>query len=261
MNTACIAGLDIGSALVKSVVMEGGELLAFSVTPTGGHFSRSADKVLNESLEKAQRSLADVAVIGAGGFGVPFISHAVTSVSEISCQSRGTHYLLPTVRTVIEVGNQTSRIIKVSETGKVADSLASDKCAAGSGRVLQVIARVLKISQQDMGALSLTSIRPAKFTTGCAVFLETEAISRVAEGTPEADIIAGLHQALGSRISALAQRMRIETDMAITGGGAKDQGLVKTMEKMLGTALLLPEEPLITGAIGAALIAAERMNA
>ncbi len=258
MDTACIAGLDVGSAFVKSVIMQGGEILSYSISPAGGHFGRSADKVLSEALEKAQRSISDLKVIGAGGLGVHFVAHPYTKVTEISCQSRGTHFLLPTVRTVIEVGNQASRIIKVTEGGRVADSLASDKCAAGSGRVLQIISKVVKVNQRDMGTLSLKSRNPAKFTTGCAVFLETEAISRVAEGTPEEDIIAGLHQALGSRISGLAQRMRIEKDVAVTGGGGKDSGLVKTIERMLGVELLQPEEPLITGAIGAALIAAER---
>jgi len=261
MDMACIVGLDVGSALVKAVVMQNGKLLSFSITPAGGNFRRSADKVLQEALEKAERSISDVEVIGAGGLGVSFISRPFTKITEISCQSRGTHYLLPTVRTLIEVGNQTSRVIKVTKYGKVADSVASDKCAAGSGRVLQIIAKVLKINQQDMGALSLKSEHPAKFTTGCAVFLETEAISRVAEGTPKEDIVAGLHRALGSRISAAAQRMRMEEDVAMTGGGAKDVGLVRTTEKMLGLNLLIPEEPLITGAIGAALIAAERMHA
>ncbi len=259
MNTACIAGLDVGSALVKAVILQDGELLSFSITPAGGHFGRAADKVLQEALEKAQRSMSDVTVMGAGGLGVSFVSHPFTKITEISCQSRGAHHLLPTVRTLIEVGNQTSRVIKVTSKGKVADAVASDKCAAGSGRVLQIIAKVLKVNQQDMGTLSLKSGHPAKFTTGCAVFLETEAISRVAEGTPEEDIIAGLHRALGSRIAGMAQRMRIEKDMAVTGGGAKDMGLVKTLEKILKVDLLVPDEPLITGAIGAALIAAERM--
>ena len=261
MEMPCIVGLDVGSALVKAVVMQDGKLLSFSIAPAGGNFGRSADKVLQEALEKAQRSISDVKVIGAGGLGAAFISHPFTKITEISCQSRGTHYVLPTVRTLIEVGNQSSRVMKVTKYGKVADSVASDKCAAGSGRILQIIAKVLKVNQQDMGALSLKSSNPAKFTTGCAVFLETEAISRVAEGTPKEDIVAGLHRALGSKVSAAAQRMRIEEDVAITGGGALDAGLVKTTERMLGVNLLVPEEPLITAAIGAALIAAERMQA
>jgi predicted CoA-substrate-specific enzyme activase len=260
-NMSCVAGLDVGSALVKAVIMENGQVLSYSVTPAAGKYGAAVDKVFNEALDKAHRTVSDIEVIGASGLGVPFVSLPCTRITEISCQSRGTNFLLPTVRTLIEVGNQASRVIKVTKTGKVADATASDKCAAGSGRVLQVIARVLKVNQQDMGMLSLKAGKPAKFTTGCAVFLETEAISRVAEGTPKEDILAGLHQALAGRISAMALRMRIEKDVGMTGGGAKDIGLVKTTERILGMPLLVPEEPLITGAIGAALIAKERAQA
>jgi predicted CoA-substrate-specific enzyme activase len=140
----------------------------------------------------------------------------------------------------------------------VADCLVSDKCAAGSGRILQIIAKVLGITIEEMGKLSLQATQPAKFTTGCAVFLETEAISRVAEGTAKEDIIAGLHHTLAARIGAMAQRMRVEDDCAFTGGGAVDIGLVKIMEKRIGKKITTPEDPLITAAIGAALIAAEK---
>ena len=159
---------------------------------------------------------------------------------------------------MIEIGNQSSRIIQVTEQGKVADSLVSDKCAAGSGRILQIVAKVLKVDLKDMGQLSLKSTQPVKFTTGCAVFLETEAISRVAEGASRENIIAGLHQALTARIAAMAHRMGLKEDCVITGGGAKDRGLVKMMGEKMGKTLLVPDNPLITGAIGAALIVTEK---
>jgi len=255
---AYIAGLDIGSALSKAVIMQNGTLIASNIRPTEGNFSLSAEHVLADALQKAQLSQTDIDRIGACGLGVTFIAHPFTKITEISCQSRGTHYLLPTVRTLIEVGNQSSRVIKVTPKGKVADCLVSDKCAAGSGRILQIIARVLGVSIEDLGPLSTKSTHPAKFTTGCAVFLETEAISRVAEGTPKEDIIAGLHRTLAARIAAMAHRMHVEEDCAITGGGAVDIGLVKTMEAEIGKNILIPQEPLITAAIGAALIVAEK---
>ncbi len=253
-----LAGLDIGSALSKAVIMQNRTLLSFSTKPTAGKFSLAANCVFEEALEKAHLSYSDIDLIGACGLGASFIPYPFTKIAEILCQSRGTNYLLPTVRTLIEVGNQESRIIKVTEKGKVADCLVSDKCAAGSGRILQIIAKVLKVDLEDMGQLSLKSTNPVKFTTGCAVFLETEAISRVAEGISKEDIIAGLHQTLAARISAMAQRMGLEEDCSITGGGAKDSGLVKSVEEKIGKSLLVPDDPLITGAIGAALIVAER---
>ncbi|MFC1856992.1 acyl-CoA dehydratase activase [Thermodesulfobacteriota bacterium] len=255
-----IAGLDIGSAISKAVIMEDDKLLSFSTATTEGNFSSAADSVLEDALAKAKLSLADIHTIGALGLGATFITHPFEKVSDISCQSRGTHYFFPSVRTLIEVGNQASKIIKVTPKGKVADCLVSDRCAAGSSRILQIIAKVLKVNLEDMGQLSLDSTAPVKFTTGCAVFLETEAVSRVAEGSSKENIIAGLHNALASRISAMAQRLRLEADFAITGGGAKDSGLVKIMEDRLGHSLLVPENPLITGVIGAALIAAEKTS-
>jgi predicted CoA-substrate-specific enzyme activase len=253
-----IAGLDIGSALSKAVIMHNRTLLSSSIKPSEGNFSDAISSVLKAVLEKAKLTFPDIDLIGACGLGASFISHPYTKITEISCQSRGTNYLLPTVRTLIEIGNQASRIIKVTAEGKVADSLVSDKCAAGSGRILQIVAKVLKVDLKNMGQLSLESTHPVKFTTGCAVFLETEAISRVAEGASKENIIAGLHQALASRIAAMSHRMRIEEDCAITGGGACDSGLVKIMEEKLGKNVMVPDNPLITAAIGAALIVAEK---
>ncbi|UCF90592.1 MAG: 2-hydroxyglutaryl-CoA dehydratase [Desulfobacterales bacterium] len=255
---AYIAGLDIGSALSKAVIMRNGTLISSSIRPTEGNFVRAAEHVLADALQKAQLAQTDIERIGACGLGVAFIAHPFTKITEISCQSRGTHSVLPTVRTLIEIGNQSSRVIKVTPKGKVADCLVSDKCAAGSGRILQIIARVLGVSIEDLGPLSAKSTHPAKFTTGCAVFLETEAISRVAEGTAKEDIIAGLHRTLAAKIAAMAHRMGVEEDCAMTGGGAVDSGLVKIMEAEIGKKILAPQEPFITAAIGAALIVAEK---
>jgi predicted CoA-substrate-specific enzyme activase len=253
-----VAGLDIGSAISKAVIMQNGAIISAGIRPIEGNFALSAESVLTEALQKAKLTHSDIKRIGACGLGAAFISQPFTKITEISCQSRGVHYLIPTVRTLIEVGNQSSRVIKVSPKGKVADCMVSDKCAAGSGRILQIIAKVLGVTIREMGELSLQATRPAKFTTGCAVFLETEAISRVAEGIAKEDIIAGLHQTLAAKICAMAQRMKVEEDCAMTGGGAVDIGLVKTMEKQIGKNIITPEEPLSTAAIGAALIAAEK---
>ncbi|MEE8415216.1 MAG: acyl-CoA dehydratase activase [Desulfobacterales bacterium] len=253
-----IVGLDIGSALSKAVVMQDGKLLSSGISPSEGNFLSAINSVLQEALGKTKLAISDIDLIGACGLGASFIPHSFRKTSDISCQSRGTSYLLPTVRTLIEIGNQSSRIIKVTQQGKVADSLVSDKCAAGSGRILQIVAKVLNVDLKDMGQLSLKSTQPVKFTTGCAVFLETEAISRVVEGASKENIIAGLHQALTARVAAMAHRMGLEEDCVITGGGAKDSGLVKIMEEKLGKTLLVSDNPLITGAIGAAIIVNEK---
>ena len=255
----CTAGLDIGSAFSKAVIMGAdGALLSYGVRPNNGNFSETADLVLMDALQKARVSMADLKLIGACGYGVHFISRPSTKITELSCHSRGVNYLIPTVRTLIEVGNQSARVIKTTPKGKVADSLVSDKCATGSGRILHIIAKVLKVDIEQLGELSQSSTRPAKFTTNCAVFLETEAISRVAEGTPKQDIIAGLHRTIAAKVGAMVQRIKIETDCVMTGGAALDSGLVSMMEKEIGQRVLVPDQPMITGAIGAALIVYEK---
>jgi (R)-2-hydroxyacyl-CoA dehydratese activating ATPase len=255
---AYIAGLDIGSAFSKAVILANGSLLSYDVRPNSGNFSAAAELVLKEAVQKAKISMADLTLIGACGYGVHFISRPFTRITELSCHSRGAHYLIPGVRTLIEVGNQSARAMKTTAKGKVADSVVSDKCAAGSGRILQIIARVLKVDIEQLGALTESSTQPAKFTTNCAVFLETEAISRVAEGTPKQDIIAGLHRTLAAKIGAMVKRLKIEADCVMTGGAALDGGLVAMMEKEIGQKLHVPDQPMITGAIGAALIASEK---
>jgi len=253
-----IAGLDIGSAFSKAVILKDEELRSHSIRETKGNFVSVAKAVIEEALTDANLTIDRLDLIGGSGLGAAFIPYPFEKVADISCHSRGVHYFFPTVKTLIEIGNQVSRVTKVTPGGKVAGSVTGDKCAAGSGRILQIVAKVLQIDFKEMGAYSMRSAQPAKFTTGCAVFLETETISRVAEGTPKEDIIAGLHHTLAARIAVMAQRMTIEEDCVISGGGALDRGLVGILEKHIGMPIRTPEHPLLSGAVGAALIARER---
>jgi predicted CoA-substrate-specific enzyme activase len=196
--------------------------------------------------------------MGACGLGASFIDRPFIKIAELPCLSRGVHFILPQIRSIIEVGNQYSRVVRINGHGKVTDSLASEKCAAGSGRILQVIANVLGVGMEELGSLSARASRPAKFTTNCAVFLETEAISRVAEGIPAADIIGGLHHTLTAKIAGMVKRLKISGDCAMTGGGAMDGGLAQTIETELGLRLHVPDHFMLASAIGAALIAVER---
>lgn len=253
-----IAGLDIGSAFSKAVILKDGALRSQCILETEGKFGPVAKAVLKRALTDADLTLDRLDLIGGGGLGAAFIPYPFEKVADISCHSRGAHYFFPTVRTLMEMGNQVCRVTKVTPDGKVAGNATGDKCAAGSGRILQIVAKILQIDLNKVGTYSMRSTRPAKFTTGCAVFLETETISRVAEGTPKEDIIAGLHHVLAARIAVMAQRMSIENDCVFTGGGALDPGLVRILEEQIGIRILIPEHPLLSGAIGAALIARER---
>jgi predicted CoA-substrate-specific enzyme activase len=255
------AGIDIGSVMAKAVIMNGDDhVLSYGIKPISGSFARAANNVLTEALDKAGLSVDQLDIVGATGLGASFVNGPHIESADVTCQSRGMNYLFPSVRIIIEIGDQSSRVIKVTESGKVADCVINDRCAAGSGRILQIISKVLQININELGGLSVTSTKPVRFSTACSVFLETEIISRVAEGTQKGDIIAGLHQAMASKILAMIRKVKIEETCGITGGGAKDSGLVEILQETIGKELLVPEEPFITAAIGAALLATEKYN-
>lgn len=250
-------GVDIGSATSKSVITKGGKLLAFHLLPSGINYRAVAQKLREELLAKAGLSPADIAgttATGQGSGNVPFSDQQVT---DIRCCARGINSLFPSARTIIDVQGQSSQVIRLSDKGRVTNFVVSEKCAAGSGRFLDVIANVLQIELSDIGPLSLKAKNPVAFTTGCAVFGESEVVSRIAEGAAKEDILAGVHQALADKISALVDRVGLEKDCAISGGAALDTGLIKSVEKKLGIELLVPPQPQIVAALGAAIMAEE----
>jgi predicted CoA-substrate-specific enzyme activase len=248
-------GIDVGSAMTKFVIIKSGQLSFFWKVPSGSNFRKAAQQAFTEGLKLAGLSVGDIKAISATGAGAGRAEFADTQTGDLSCCAMGVHRLFPRVKTIIEVGNQATKVLRVNEQGKIINFVVSEKCAAGSGRFLQVIARVLQIDLSDVGKLSLKSVNPVSFTTSCAVFGESEAVSRVAEGTSKEDIVAGVHQALATKIMTLAERINLEPPCAMVGGGALDIGLVKRTESMLGVALNIPEHPQIVTAYGAALSA------
>jgi len=253
-------GIDIGSAFSKAVVVSGGKIVSHHITPSGGNYKSTAEAVVKKTLGKAKLSLKDIDYAVATGYGASNASSANEVASDFFCQGRGIAYLFPSARTVIDIGGQFTRVFRVNEKGRVTSFLQSEKCAAGSGRFLQVIAKVLQIDLEDIGELSLKSKNRVDFNTGCAVFAESEAISRIAEGALKEDILAGLHRTLAAKAQSMVERVGLEPDCAVVGGGAKDIGLVKSIEESLGCQLLLPKEPQIVAALGAALIAEEKIS-
>lgn len=251
-------GIDIGSAFSKAVIMSGDKVVSDHVMPSGGNYKLTAKAVVKKALAKAKLSLNDIGYTVATGYGASSVSSANEVVADLSCQGRGVSYLFPSARTVIDIGGQFTRVFRVNEKGRATAFLQSEKCAAGSGRFLQVIAKVLHIKLEDIGELSLRSKNRVDFNTGCAVFAESEAISRVAEGALKEDILAGLHRTLAAKIQSMVERLGLKPDCAVVGGGAKDVGLVKSIEKSLGCQLLLPEKPQLVAALGAALLAEEK---
>jgi len=257
---AYFMGIDIGSTAGKGVITEDGRLLAYHLLPSGVNYRTAAQKLRKELLVTvglSPKGIAYTVATGQGSGNVPFSNQQVT---DIRCCGRGINSIFPSARTVIDVQAQSSQVIRLNESGQVTNFVASEKCAAGSGRFLEVIANVLQIDLKDIGPLSMKSKNLVTFTTGCAVFGESEAISRVAEGVAKEDILAGVHEALANKISALIDRVGLEKDCAISGGAGLDIGLIKSVEEKLGIRLLVPPQPRIVTALGAAIIAEEMVR-
>jgi predicted CoA-substrate-specific enzyme activase len=247
-------GIDVGSSFAKAVVLGEGNLVSYAVIPSGGGFADAARKVTAAAIEKAGISDIDLSSRIATGYGSSTVDFTDRTVADITCHAAGIHHLFPSVRTVVDIGSQFCRVIRLDNDGRASNFVQNEKCAGGSGKFLQVIARILHMNVEDIGALSLQSANPVEFTTGCAVFAESEAVSRIAEGALPADILAGVHKAMSAKIVNLTVRLGLAQDCAVTGGGAKDAGLVRTLETELGVKVLVPEEPWISAALGAALL-------
>jgi predicted CoA-substrate-specific enzyme activase len=250
-----VLGIDVGSSFTKAVVLRDGIPLSSAVLPSGGVHAEAAGKTSRAAIEKANISDVDISTKIATGYGSAAAGFADRAIADISCQAAGIHHLFPSARTVVDIGSQFCRAIRLDGYGRVSNFIQNEKCAGGSGKFLQVIARILHMDVADIGPLSLQSANPVQFTTGCAVFAESEAVSRIAEGASPADILAGVHKAMSAKIANLIIRLGLAEDCALTGGGAKDTGLVHTLEAELGLRILVPEEPWITAALGAALLA------
>jgi (R)-2-hydroxyacyl-CoA dehydratese activating ATPase len=254
-NKVYFAGVDIGSTMTKVVIVGSGKETSL-IGPTGPEHRKLANRVMGEALERAGITFNDVTYVVATGYGRINVPFADRQVTEITCHAKGLASLLPSARTVVDIGGQDSKGIRI-ENGKVVDFVMNDKCAAGTGRFLEIIAEALGIPLDKMGELSLAAEKPAVIGNMCTVFAEQEVISQLAAGESVPNLVAGIHQAIAGRIFGLVSKLKIKPEVAITGGGAKNIGLVKALEAKFGTAVLVPKEPLLTGALGAALIGQE----
>lgn len=257
---AWFMGIDIGSGTSKGVITNDGRLKAYHLLPSGVNYRIAAEKLREELLAKAGLLPEDIAYTITTGYGAGSVPFSNQQVADIRCCTRGINSIFPSVRTVIDVQGQSSQVIRLNEKGQVINFAVSEKCASGSGRFLDVIANVLQLELKDIGPLSLKSESPVVFTTGCAVFGESEAVSRVAEGIAKEDILAGVHKALADKISALVDRVGLEEQCAISGGGGLNVGLIKRVEEKLGVQLLIPPQPQLINALGAAVMAEEEAN-
>jgi (R)-2-hydroxyacyl-CoA dehydratese activating ATPase len=251
------AGIDIGSVSIKAALVADHQLLASSLIASGGNYQDTARNVLDSVLAETGMSFDQISGIVVTGLGADSVPFPALQVSDISCQARGCHCLFPSARMVIDIGGQFTKVARINPAGRIADFLMSEKCATGSGRFLQVIARILHIDLAEIGPLSLQSKNPVEFSTNCAVFAESETVSRIAEGACPADILAGVHRAMASKVNMLVKRLKPEPDVVLTGGGGEDAGLVQAISDVLGLNVLVPDQPRLTAAFGAACLAEE----
>lgn len=252
-------GIDIGSMSANGVLLnEKKEILSSIIIPTGASSKKAADKTFNQILTEHKLSERDIDYVIATGYGrvkVPFANEVVT---EITCHAKGANYYFPNARTIIDIGGQDSKVIKVDGNGNVLDFVMNDKCAAGTGRFLEVMARTLEIDLEEMGPLSLNGKEVASVSSLCTVFAESEVVSLVGADHKTADICKGLHVSIAKRITAQVKRIGLEEEVAMTGGVAKNIGVVTELERNLGCKIKISEEPQINGALGAALIALDK---
>ncbi len=258
------AGIDIGSLSADVVILhfddsdERGRILSYSIIPTGVGAEKTAKKALDVALEKTSIDIKDINFIVATGYGRVNIPFANKNVSEISCHAKGANYTFNSARTVLDMGGQDCKVITCDETGKVKSFIMNDKCAAGAGRSMEVMAKLVGIPLESVGELSLKIVdKPSDITSTCVLFAHSEVVELLRRGVHKNDILAGACEALTNRVLSLMGRSQIETDLVISGGIAKNIGITKRIEEKLGFSVKIPEEPQIIGALGAAIFAKE----
>jgi (R)-2-hydroxyacyl-CoA dehydratese activating ATPase len=254
-------GIDAGSLNVKAVALDGNGPLASTIMPAGEGSEAMAKIAMEEVIKKAGLT-PDGWYVVATGIGGKSISFSQQQKAITTCLARGVHMLLPTARMVIDLGAETSTVMKINDRGRVTDWAGQDKCAAGTGMFLQAMAKVMQVNLEQMAEFSMRAKNRADITGTCAVFAESEVISHIhrVPPTPKEDIIAGIHASMVSRIMGLLKRLGVEREVAVVGGVARNKGLVDIMEKELGFKVLVPPEPELVAALGAAILAKENLE-
>ena len=248
-------GIDIGSTASK-VVVEGDKKEHF-VLPTGWSSKETCEKIKNKLLEMGVDVTSDDTKVVATGYGriaVDFADHVIT---EITCHARGAHFLDPKVRTVVDIGGQDSKVIRLNEDGSVKNFVMNDKCAAGTGRFLEMMAKTMEMSLDELSQVGLSYQEDITISSMCTVFAESEVVSLIAQNKRTDDIVHGLNKAVAAKTASLVKRVGGEEAYMMTGGVAQNKGLVKTLEERLGTSMVISEKSQLCGALGAALFATD----
>ncbi|OGV58839.1 MAG: hypothetical protein A2283_00645 [Lentisphaerae bacterium RIFOXYA12_FULL_48_11] len=255
------AGIDAGSRTVKAVLFDadGMKIIGSGIKDQGVRQSDLADSLLNDVIAKAGKSRKDICRVVATGYGRNSIELADTTITEITCHACGVSHWMPEARTVVDIGGQDSKVLRLEVGGRVRDFVMNDRCAAGTGRFLEVVASRLGVRLGDLGEMSVRSDKAAAISSMCVVFAETEIIGLMASGETPENIVAGVQMSITSRISSMAGRDIVEP-VIFTGGVALIPGMDKALEKAIDRKVVISREPQLTGALGAAILAARNAD-
>ena len=258
MGKGYYAGIDSGSTSTDVVILDKDRNITASVImPTGAGAANGAERALEEALKQAGLEREDLDAVVTTGYGRTAISDGDKSITEITCHARGAHFLDPSVRTVVDIGGQDSKVIRLNEDGSVKNFVMNDKCAAGTGRFLEMMAKTMEMSLDELSKVGLSYQEDITISSMCTVFAESEVVSLIAQNKPTDDIVHGLNKAVASKTASLVKRVGGEEAYMMTGGVAQNKGLVKTLEERLGTSLVISDKSQLCGALGAALFAAD----
>jgi predicted CoA-substrate-specific enzyme activase len=255
--TIYFAGVDLGSTVTKAVIIdESGKICASAQRHTGAEHRTLAGRVMAEALKGCGITLAQVDYVVATGYGRINVPFADRQITELSCHARGVAQQFPAVRIAIDIGGQDSKVLSIKD-GKLLDFAMNDKCAAGTGRFLEVLAGAAGLKVEELGAISARARGKVPVNSPCTVFIRQEVAEHLSQSVPVEEIVAGLHEAIAGRVAQMARRFKIEPEVVFTGGVAQNSGVVKALEANLSCRIEVPPEPLLSGAFGAALLARE----
>lgn len=255
MEDNIVAGVDVGAGTAKAVIFGRGQILSYSVAPTSYNPSAVAEKVTKQSLRKVRASFDDLSYVVATGYGRDIVPFANKAVTEIMCHARGAKFLDSGAKTVIDIGCQDSKVIIMDDKGNIINFAMNDKCAAGTGRFIEVMAHALRLKLDEVGPMALSSQNPCHISSTCTVFAESEVVALRGQGKLREDLIAGVVRAIAKRVSILTAGIKPADRVVFSGGVAKNLGVKSALEDELGISIFVPDEPQIVGALGAALIA------
>ena len=251
-------GIDCGAKNTKVIILKDGEVISRYSVLSGFDQKATIEEAFNGALKSAGLKQGDIEYIIATGEGKESVDFAHDTITDVGSDARGAIFLLPKVRTIIDIGAEQGRAIKCDANGKVIDFAINEKCAAGSGTFTETMARALEIKLEDIGALSLKSTQAIPMNAQCAVFAESEVVSLIHAKTPKEDIARAVHDAISDRITSMARRVGIEKEVVLIGGVANNIGFIESLKRDLETDISIPEEPTFVSALGAALVAADK---